>query len=51
MFLIDGAGVPFSNETFLGSLHEAASAPIFGVFDTQVGNGIEIGNSFRSTSG
>jgi signal transduction histidine kinase len=40
LFLIDGAGVPFSNETFLGSLHEAASAPIFGVFDTQVGNGI-----------
>ena len=40
LFLVDRGGVPYSNETFLASLHDAASAPIFGVFDTQLGNGI-----------
>lgn len=40
LFLIDAAGVPHASPAILASLHEAASAPIFGIFDTQLGQGI-----------
>jgi signal transduction histidine kinase len=40
LFLVDGAGVPHANHEFLLSLRAEAGAPIFGVFDTQLGQGV-----------
>jgi signal transduction histidine kinase len=37
---VDAAGVPHERHTALASLHEVASAPIFGLFDTQLDRGI-----------
>jgi signal transduction histidine kinase len=40
-FLVsDAAGVPHRDDTALQSLHAASRAPIFGVFDHQIGKGI-----------
>lgn len=40
LFLIDAAGVPHSSPAMLAQLHETASAPVFGLFETQLGDGI-----------
>ena len=40
LFLVDGAGIPHANQAILAELHEVAAAPIFGLFDTQLGQGI-----------
>jgi signal transduction histidine kinase len=40
LLLVDAAGVPHSLQTALIDLHAAASAPIFGLFDHQLGRGI-----------
>jgi signal transduction histidine kinase len=37
---VDAAGIPYERYTALTRLHDAASAPIFGLFDTQLGRGI-----------
>jgi signal transduction histidine kinase len=37
---VDAAGVPHERHTALSSLHAAANAPIFGLFDTQLNRGI-----------
>jgi signal transduction histidine kinase len=50
LFLIDGAGVPHANQVFLRSLHEVASAPIFGIFDTQLGEGVVGGRAMPITA-
>jgi signal transduction histidine kinase len=40
LFHVDAAGIPHASSTFLARLGEAASAPLFGIFDTQLGQGI-----------
>ena len=40
LFSVDGAGVAQSQETVLTQLHARANAPIFGLYDFQVGRGI-----------
>ena len=40
LFLIDATGVPHASPAILARLNKAASAPIFGIFDTQLGQGI-----------
>ena len=40
LFVVDGAGIPHANQAVLAELHEVAAAPIFGLFDTQLGQGI-----------
>ena len=40
LFHIDAAGIPHASPAILARLHEVASAPIFGLFDTQLGQGI-----------
>jgi two-component sensor histidine kinase len=37
---VDAAGIPHERHTALTSLHAAANAPIFGLFDTQLNRGI-----------
>jgi len=39
LMLVDGAGVPHSQERALAAVRQASSAPVFGVFDVQVGQG------------
>jgi len=46
-FTADAAGVPYVEESALRRLHEVANAPIFGVFDTQLGHGIVGGRLMR----
>ena len=40
LFLVDAEGVPFEEERALAKLHAATSRPVFGLFDSQVGEGI-----------
>ena len=40
LFHIDAAGIPHASPAFLARLHEVASAPVFGLFDSQLGQGI-----------
>jgi PAS domain S-box-containing protein len=40
LLLVDAAGVPYEHERALEILHSEAIAPIFGVFDSQLGGGI-----------
>ena len=40
MLAVDAAGVPYEQERALGSIHAAANAPLFGVFESQLGHGI-----------
>jgi signal transduction histidine kinase len=40
LLLIDGAGVPHASDRALARLHASANAPIFGLFENQVGEGI-----------
>lgn len=40
LLLVDGAGVPHQQERALEAVRQASSAPVFGVFDVQVGQGI-----------
>jgi signal transduction histidine kinase len=40
MLAIDGAGIPHEQDQALTSLYAVANAPIFGLFDTQLGLGI-----------
>ncbi|MGN6554039.1 MAG: PAS domain-containing protein, partial [Verrucomicrobiota bacterium] len=40
MLAVDAAGVPYEQERALSSLHNAANAPIFGPFESQMGLGI-----------
>lgn len=40
LLLMDAAGVPYEQERALEILHSEAIAPIFGVFDNQLGRGI-----------
>ena len=40
ILLVDAAGVPHEQERALEILHSEANAPIFGVFDSQLGRGI-----------
>lgn len=40
LLLVDGAGVPHSQERALAAVRQASAAPVFGVFDVQVGQGI-----------
>lgn len=39
MLVVDGAGVPYDGDAPLLRLHEAANAPIYGVFASQLGAG------------
>jgi signal transduction histidine kinase len=47
VLLADSAGVPHSSDRALVRLHAVANAPIFGVFETQLGEGI-VGGSLLS---
>jgi signal transduction histidine kinase len=40
LFNVDAAGIPHASPAILAGLHEASSAPIFGLFETQLGQGI-----------
>lgn len=40
VLFVDGAGVPHRQQTVLTGLHDVSSAPIFGLFDIQLGEGI-----------
>jgi signal transduction histidine kinase len=40
LLLVDAGGVPYEQERALEILHSEANAPIFGVFDSQLGRGI-----------
>lgn len=40
MLAMDAAGVPYEQEKALASLRAAANAPVFGVFESQLGQGI-----------
>jgi len=40
MFIVDSGGVPYENEQALAGVRAASSAPVFGVFDTHLGEGI-----------
>jgi ABC-type uncharacterized transport system substrate-binding protein len=40
LFLVDAAGIPYEQESALETLHSEAVAPIFGIFDSQLGRGI-----------
>jgi len=40
LFNVDAAGIPHASPAILAGLHETANAPIFGLFDTQLGEGI-----------
>jgi signal transduction histidine kinase len=40
LFLVDAAGVPQADQSVLRRLHEVSTAPIFGLFDSQLGGGI-----------
>jgi signal transduction histidine kinase len=40
MLLFDSAGVPHASDRALARLHAAANAPVFGLFDLGLGNGI-----------
>jgi signal transduction histidine kinase len=50
LMLRDGAGVPYTQEHGLSRLSGAASAPIFGLFDYQLGKGI-VGGRLLSVEG
>jgi signal transduction histidine kinase len=49
LLLVDSAGVPHSSDRALVRLHAVANAPIFGLFETQLGQGI-VGGSLVSVS-
>jgi signal transduction histidine kinase len=40
LFLVDTAGISHASQAVLSSLHDVASAPVFGLFDTQLGQGV-----------
>lgn len=40
LFLVDSAGISHASQAVLSSLHDVASAPVFGLFDTQLGQGV-----------
>ena len=40
LMAVDAEGVPFEEDRALARLHAAASVPVFGVFDSQLGKGI-----------
>jgi hypothetical protein len=40
LFLVDAAGISHASQAVLSSLHSVASAPVFGLFDSQLGEGI-----------
>jgi signal transduction histidine kinase len=44
MLWVDGAGVPHDEESALKALHASANAPIFGLFEEELGSGIVGGN-------
>ncbi len=44
---VDGAGVPYEQHAALGALRDATSAPIFGVFEEEVGRGVVGGRLLR----
>ncbi|HXV61986.1 MAG TPA: ATP-binding protein [Vicinamibacteria bacterium] len=46
---VDAAGIPYPGRSALTRLHEAANAPVFGLFDTQLGAGI-VGGPLLSLS-
>jgi signal transduction histidine kinase len=47
MMDMDVAGVPYEQQVALETLHKAAAAPIFGLFDEQLGRGIVGGRVLR----
>jgi signal transduction histidine kinase len=49
LLLVDGAGVPHSSDRALVRLHAVANAPIFGLFESQLGQGI-VGGSLLAVS-
>lgn len=49
LLLIDSSGVPHASERALERLHAVANAPIFGLFETQLGLGI-VGGSLLAVS-
>ncbi len=49
LLLVDGAGAHHSSSQVLGILHGATAAPIFGLYDTQLGMGI-VGGPLMSVS-
>ncbi|WP_141683990.1 PAS domain-containing protein [Rhizobium sp. AC44/96] len=40
LMVVDAAGIPYEEDRVIARLHEAASAPLFGLFDSQLGKGI-----------
>jgi PAS domain S-box-containing protein len=50
MLAVDAAGVPYEQEQALRSIHAAANAPLFGVFESQLGQGI-VGGKLLSLDG
>ena len=47
LYVVDAGGVPHPNDGALAALHGAASAPVFGLFEEQLGRGI-VGGSLVS---
>ena len=48
-FAVDAAGVPYENERALAAVLEVANAPVFGMYDSQLGAGI-VGGPLRGTA-
>jgi len=48
MMSVDAAGVPYEQQVALDALHRAANAPIFGLFDEQLGRGVVGGRLLRA---
>ena len=44
---VDAAGVPYARQTALSVLNDATNAPIFGVYETEIGNGV-VGGPYQS---
>lgn len=47
LLIVDGAGVPLERQEGLTSLHAVSRAPIFGLYETELGNGV-VGGPFSS---
>jgi signal transduction histidine kinase len=47
LFVVDAAGVPHERDDALASLHAASNAPMFGVFEYEIGKGV-VGGPYSS---
>ncbi len=48
LMVVDAAGIPHERQDALAALHETANAPIFGIYEGEIGSGI-VGGPYTST--